>query len=57
MGEPICPVTKDGLHQKQPWQERHTERSGLACKACHKTWEHTRFRGLQPTFEESGHGG
>lgn len=57
MAEPICPVTKDGLHQKQPWQERHTERSGLACKACHKTWEHTRFRGLQPTFEESGHGG
>jgi len=56
MGEPICPVTKDGLHQKRPWQGVKGARSGLACQACHKTWTfhgHARV----PTFEESGHGG
>jgi hypothetical protein len=37
VAEPICPVTKDGLHQKQPWQAKDG-RSGLACRVCHRTW-------------------
>lgn len=57
MHDQICPMTMDGLHQKQVWQERHTQRSGLACKACHKTWEHIRNYGLQPTYREKTHGG
>ncbi len=41
-GEPICPVTADGFHQKRPWHDREANVSGLACRACHKTW---RFQG------------
>lgn len=36
--ETLCPMTKDGQHQKHPWQDVKTCRSGLACRACHKTW-------------------
>ena len=55
MAEPICPVTKDGLHRKQVWQDAKSSRSGLACKACHRTWT---WRGdvLEPTYREEING-
>jgi hypothetical protein len=52
-GEPICPMTPTGQHQKRPWQASGG-RSGLACKACHKTWT-WRGEALVPTHQESSH--
>jgi len=34
--ERLCPVTEDGLHRRYPWAGEG--RSGLSCRACHKTW-------------------
>lgn len=34
----LCPMTPDGRHKRKPWAG--DGRSGFACCACHKTWEH-----------------
>jgi hypothetical protein len=35
---PLCPMPGDGRHKLKPWSGYR--RSGFACVACSKTWEH-----------------